>query len=107
MDNVTAFKRKLGKLGYKHLIVVCIYSGFNTDYGSSESLKTLVMLCYVFRFEGHLLQPNYFSLTTVHRLRSIDHGKVDQRGNRTLQTLKEYHRVRMLLRTRPHICANL
>src|SRR6218665_2028489 len=29
----------------KHLIVV--YSGFNTDYGSSEPLKTLVMLCYV------------------------------------------------------------
>jgi len=27
------------------LIVVC--SGFNTDYGSSEPLKTLVMLCYV------------------------------------------------------------
>src|SRR6218665_343649 len=47
VDNVTAFKRKLGKLGYniKHLIVV--YIGFNTDYGSSEPLKTLVMLCYV------------------------------------------------------------
>src|SRR6218665_3209843 len=28
----------------KQLIVVC--SGFNTDYGSSEPLKTLVMLCY-------------------------------------------------------------
>jgi len=24
-----------------------VYSGFNTDYGSSEPLKTLVMLCYV------------------------------------------------------------
>ena len=23
------------------------YSGFNTDYGSSEPLKTLVVLCYV------------------------------------------------------------
>jgi len=23
------------------------YSGFNTDYGFSEPLKTLVMLCYV------------------------------------------------------------
>ena len=29
----------------KHLIVV--YSGFNTDYGSSEPFKTLVMLCYI------------------------------------------------------------
>ena len=27
----------------KHFIVVC--SGFNTDYGSSEPLKTLLMLC--------------------------------------------------------------
>src|SRR6218665_794789 len=26
---------------------ICIYSGFNTDYGSSEPLKTLVMLCYL------------------------------------------------------------
>ena len=26
-----------------------MYSGFNTDYGSSEQLKTLVMLCYVRR----------------------------------------------------------
>jgi len=24
-----------------------LHSGFNTDYGSSEPLKTLVMLCYV------------------------------------------------------------
>ena len=31
----------------KHFIVVC--SGFNTDYKSSEPLKTLVMLCYVMR----------------------------------------------------------
>jgi len=37
VDNVTAFKSKLGKL------VVC--SGSNTDYKSSEPLKTLVMLC--------------------------------------------------------------
>jgi len=41
VDNVTAFKRILGKLGY-HSIVIC--SGFNTDYTSSEPLKTLVML---------------------------------------------------------------
>jgi len=26
-----------------------VRSGFNTDYGSSEPLKTLVMLCYNFR----------------------------------------------------------
>src|SRR6218665_2273643 len=27
--------------------LIVVYSGFNTDYGSSEPLKTLVMLCYV------------------------------------------------------------
>ena len=26
---------------------IVVYSDFNTDYGSSEPLKTLVMLCYV------------------------------------------------------------
>src|SRR6218665_282767 len=45
VDTVTVFKRKLGDWVIKHFIVVC--SGFNTDYGSSEPLKTLVMLCYV------------------------------------------------------------
>src|SRR6218665_3042932 len=45
VDNVTVFKRKLGNWVIKQFIVV--YSGFNTDYGSSEPLKTLVMLCYV------------------------------------------------------------
>jgi len=31
-----------------------VYSGFNTDCGSSEPLKTLVMLCYVNReCHGH------------------------------------------------------
>src|SRR6218665_1014589 len=39
VDNVRAFPRKLVKL------VVC--SGSNTDYKSSEPLKTLVMLCFV------------------------------------------------------------
>ena len=43
VDNVTVFKRKLGNWVIKQFIVV--YSGFNTDYGSSEPLKTLVMLC--------------------------------------------------------------
>src|SRR6218665_2258864 len=45
VENVTVFKRKLENWVIKHLIVVC--SSFNTDYGSSEPLKTLVMLCYV------------------------------------------------------------
>jgi len=27
--------------------LIVVYSGFNTDYGSSEPLKTLVMLCYI------------------------------------------------------------
>src|SRR6218665_3258811 len=42
VDNVTAFKRKLGKLAIKYSMVA--YSGSNTDYKSSEPLKTLVML---------------------------------------------------------------
>jgi len=25
--------------------LIVVYSGFNTDYGSSEPLRTLVMLC--------------------------------------------------------------
>ena len=55
VDNVTVFKRKLGKLGYG----VC--SGFNTDYGSSEPLKTLVMLCYVMLTDRMINQPYYRS----------------------------------------------
>ena len=43
VDNVTAFKRKLGEWYIKHSMVMC--SGFNTDYKSSEPVKTLVMLC--------------------------------------------------------------
>src|SRR6218665_2994626 len=41
------------KLSYQ---TICMYktssncSGFNTDYGSSEPLKTLVMLCYVIHY---------------------------------------------------------
>ena len=31
----------------------CLRSGFNTDYGSSEPLKTLVMLCYVMLDSSH------------------------------------------------------
>jgi len=42
VDNVTAFKRTLGKWDIKHSMVMC--SGSKTDYKSSEPHKTLVML---------------------------------------------------------------
>ena len=41
--HIRVFKRKLANLGYS----MEVYSGSNTDYKSSEPLKTLVMLCYV------------------------------------------------------------
>ena len=45
VDNFTGFKRMLKRIGvlFKESMVMC--SGFNTDYKSSEPLKTLVLLC--------------------------------------------------------------
>ena len=49
------------------------YNGFNTDYGSSEPLKTLVMLCYVMLMSTLTVGLHYrwkvkmAMVTTVHR----------------------------------------
>jgi len=38
---------KLKRWTPEDIILECIWSGFNTDYKSSEPLKTLVMLRYI------------------------------------------------------------
>src|SRR6218665_563227 len=62
---------------------IVVYSGFNTDYGSSEPLKTLVMLCYVMLVLETLSPPldngdtfilQQCLLIAISRLRSVSFG---------------------------------